>query len=62
MDGAATACGQEYEWKTEHYFSQMKQYWPKRGKHNLAQYDDDNVVVYQAYKPSIAEYAVKNQR
>lgn len=36
--------------------------WPKEGHHILAQYDDNSVVVYQAYKPTIAEYAVKNQR
>ena len=28
----------------------------------LAQYDDDSVVVYQAYCPKIAEYAVKHQK
>ena len=62
VDGAANVEGQKYEWKTEHYFSQKKKFWPKTGKHILAQYDDETVVVYQAYKPSIAEYAVKNQR
>ena len=42
--------------------ARKKNFWPKTGKHILAQYDDETVVVYQAYKPSIAEYAVKNQR
>ena len=53
---------QSLKWETEHYCSQKKSFWPKSGKHILAQYDDHTVVVYQAYKPSIAEYAVKNQR
>lgn len=40
----------------------QKQYWPKEGKHILAQYDDNTVIVYQAFKPSIARYAVENQK
>lgn len=35
---------------------------PKEGRHILAQYDDDTIVVYQAFCPEIAEYAVKNQK
>jgi hypothetical protein len=31
--------------------------WPVRGRHILAQYDDDSVVVYQAYRPSIGCFA-----
>ncbi len=53
--------GKKYEWKSESYVKQTK-IWPQLGKHILAQYDDDSVVVYQAYKPSIAEYAVKHQQ
>ena len=41
---------------------QQTKIWPQLGKHILAQYDEDSVVVYQAYKPSIAEYAVKQQQ
>ncbi|NIA57624.1 DUF4291 domain-containing protein [Massilia sp. TW-1] len=47
--------------KFEHYTDQIRQ-WPQDGRHLLAQYDDDGIVVYQAYRPSIAEYAVKHQR
>lgn len=36
--------------------------WPSSGRHIMAQYDDESIVVYQAYKPSIALYAVKHQR
>ena len=40
----------------------QKDIWPKEGKHILAQYDDRFVIVYQAFKPSIARYAVENQK
>jgi hypothetical protein len=30
--------------------------WPGTGRHVLAQYDDDSVVVYQAYRPSIGQF------
>lgn len=43
------------------YQEQLGQ-WPAAGKHILAQYDDDSIVVYQAYRPSIAAFAVQNQR
>jgi hypothetical protein len=36
--------------------------WPAAGRHVLAQYDDDAVVVYQAYRPSIGRAAAEAQR
>ena len=36
--------------------------WPATGQHVLAQFDADAIVVYQAYRPSIANFAVANQR
>src|SRR5688572_14610926 len=36
--------------------------WPDSGRHILAQYDDDSVVVYQAYRSSIADFAVAHRR
>ncbi|MEZ4451671.1 MAG: DUF4291 domain-containing protein [Nannocystaceae bacterium] len=36
--------------------------WPAEGRHILAQHDDARVVVYQAYRPEIAEYVVQHQR
>lgn len=33
---------------TEKYIVQ-KPKWPKQGRHILAQYDDDSILVYQAY-------------
>ena len=41
---------------------QEEKIWPREGKHILAQYDENSIVVYQAYRPEIAEYAVANQR
>lgn len=46
---------------TERYLDQVRR-WPRAGRHILAQYDDESVVVYQAYRPAIAEYAVRHQR
>ena len=46
--------------KCENYETQDAR-WPQSGRHVLAQYDDETVVVYQAYRSSIANYAVKNQ-
>lgn len=36
--------------------------WPERGRHILAQYDDSSIVVYQAYRPAIASFAVAQQK
>lgn len=35
---------------------------PKEGRHILAQQTDDKILVYQAYRHSIADYAVANQK
>jgi hypothetical protein len=45
--------------KTENYLIQ-KQRWPKQGRHILAQFDKDRVVVYQAYRPEIGDFAASN--
>jgi len=42
-------------------YSEIEKAWPSEGKHILASYDESSVVVYQAYKPSIAEWAVDHQ-
>src|SRR5919206_412264 len=31
--------------------------WPRAGRHILTQYDDERVVVYQAYRPAIGRFA-----
>ena len=43
------------------YLEQLP-HWPQTGQHILAQFDDDSIFVYQAYRPVIALYAVANQR
>lgn len=43
------------------YLEQVRE-WPAAGRHILAQFDDDSIVVYQAYSPAIAQHAVEHQR
>ncbi|MEN8221492.1 MAG: DUF4291 domain-containing protein [Pseudomonadota bacterium] len=45
--------------ETEAYLKQVEN-WPKTGKHILANYDDDTIIVYQAYRLSIGNFALKN--
>lgn len=47
--------------KTKNYQEQERG-WPKKGRHILAQFDEESIYVYQAYRPSIARYAVAHQR
>ncbi len=35
--------------------------WPERGHHIMAQYDDEDILVYQAYRAEIADWAVEHQ-
>lgn len=44
---------------TQPYWEQAKD-WPKVGRHILAQYDDDTILVYQAYRPSIGRYVAEH--
>jgi hypothetical protein len=34
--------------------------WPTKGRHILAHYNDESVVVYQAYRPSIGHFAANH--
>lgn len=36
--------------------------WPANGRHILAHYDEATVIVYQAYRPEIARYAIEHGR
>lgn len=56
-DGSVDSAPMRYE----RYLDQLP-LWPERGQHILAHFDEDSVIVYQAYRPSIADYAVKHQR
>ncbi|VTR91294.1 Uncharacterized protein OS=Planctomyces limnophilus (strain ATCC 43296 / DSM 3776 / IFAM 1008 / 290) GN=Plim_1570 PE=4 SV=1: DUF4291 [Gemmata massiliana] len=40
----------------EPYAEQVK-VWPRDGRHILAQYDDESIIVYQAYNPTVGRYA-----
>src|SRR6185369_9587101 len=44
---------------TELYSAQTAR-WPKTGRHILAQFDDESVVVYQAYRPAIGRFAAEH--
>lgn len=33
------------------------QRWPQTGRHILAQFDDQSIIVYQAYQPAIGQFA-----
>src|SRR6187401_1352050 len=46
--------------RTENYLSQLKR-WPATGRHILAQFDHETVVVYQAYRPAIGFFAAQNK-
>ena len=45
--------------KTESYLTQLNR-WPKVGRHILAQFDENSVVVYQAYRSAIGNFAAEN--
>jgi len=45
--------------RTEPYSAQASR-WPSEGRHILAQFDDEFVVVYQAYRHSIGHFAAQN--
>lgn len=44
---------------TEHYTA-LKDRWPPSGRHILAQFDDESVIVYQAYRPAIGHFAARH--
>jgi hypothetical protein len=47
--------------KISNYLEQLDR-WPTEGRHILAQYDATSVIVYQAYRPSIARHAIAHGR
>src|SRR5262245_44503815 len=44
---------------TESYQAQVAR-WPPAGRHILAQFDNDGIVVYQAYRPAIGRFAAEH--
>ena len=43
-------------------YLQQRQRWPTEGRHIMAQFDEQSIVVYQAYRPDIGHYATEHQR
>ncbi|HEY1123188.1 MAG TPA: DUF4291 domain-containing protein [Haloferula sp.] len=46
---------------TRPYLDQVKT-WPREGRHILAHHNEENIVVYQAYRPAIGRHAAAHQR
>lgn len=46
---------------TESYVAQHNR-WPQAGRHILAQFDDETILVYQAYSEEIGRHAVRHGR
>ena len=44
---------------TEPYLIQNAR-WPDTGRHILAQFDDNSIIVYQAYRPAIGRFAARH--
>jgi len=44
---------------TAPYLEQLKK-WPQQGQHILAHYDDESIIVYQAYRPGIGHFAARH--
>lgn len=40
----------------------QRERWPQSGRHILAHHDAQSVIVYQAYRAAIGEYAIRNGR
>ena len=43
-------------------YAAQQAHWPAAGRHILAQFDDESIVVYQAYSLEIGRYAAKHGR
>jgi hypothetical protein len=43
---------------TEPYLQQVQR-WPQQGRHILAHFDEQSIIVYQAYRPSIGRFAIE---
>lgn len=41
-------------------YTEQREKWPRSGRHLLAQFDNVSVVVYQAYRPAIGQFAVEH--
>lgn len=41
-------------------YGDQRERWPQTGRHILAQFDEETVVVYQAYRPAIGHFAAEH--
>jgi Domain of unknown function (DUF4291) len=41
-------------------YTDQQPHWPRSGRHILAHYDDETIIVYQAYSPLIGRFAVEH--
>jgi hypothetical protein len=58
MATSADTRAQVLEWSP---WREQAERWPAAGRHILAQFDEHSIVVYQAYRPEIATWAVAHQ-
>lgn len=42
-------------------YKEQLQDWPQKGHHIMAQFNDEEIIVYQSYKKRIGDFAIKNQ-
>lgn len=61
VETKAGARGETVTLRFRPYMDQVRE-WPTSGRHIMAQYDADSIVVFQAFRPSIASHAVEHQR
>jgi hypothetical protein len=45
---------------TTELYTEQSRVWPRDGRHILAQFDAESVIVYQAYRPSIGHFAAQH--
>ena len=41
-------------------YAEQSQQWPQTGRHILAHFDDETIIVYQAYRPEIGHFAAEH--
>src|SRR5438094_937014 len=59
LQGSTRQRGPHMKLATERYLDQATR-WPQQGRHVLAHFDEETVVVYQAYRPSIGLFAASH--
>jgi Domain of unknown function (DUF4291) len=60
-EAARRRAGENHE-AAHQAISFARQRWPQSGRHILANFDAESIVVYQAYRPAIGRYAAEHQR